>query len=465
MHVRTFCRVEIHSSLAGPISFMGLEIYFALSYIVNNISPTHASSYSSDIMDRRQFLTSMALAPIAAHAATSSQVLSTLAGLPKYSASMWTYLWDIVDEGYEKVFRDLSENGLTAISLATAYHAGRFLEPHNPKRKVVFLEDGTVYFNPKQQLYGKLHPKVNSLVRAGHNLERVRKVADKWGMKTKAWVVCCHNTPMGTDHPEVASEDAFGDKLYHNLCPSTRDVRKYLRTLIADIAAHGVETIELEALQFQGFAHGFHHEREGIELTQAARMLLGFCFCPSCLTSAKLAGVDLISLRVFAKEKLERYFGDPSKGVADLSGVDALPSALIEPFLEWRKSVVQSLLAELMTVAGHTKLRQLVNIDPLARKMVSVDAAASAKTAGGLLALGYVKDGLSLREPLKVLQTLVGEAEITLGLQLGLPESGGKKEFLEKMSVAKEIGIKSFNFYNYGLVPLDNLKWIKEAVI
>ena len=130
-----------------------------------------------------------------------------------------------------------------------------------------------------------------------------------------------------------------------------------------------------------------------------------------------------------------------------------------------RKSVVQSLLAELMTVAGHTKLRQLVNIDPLARKMVSVDAAASAKTAGGLLALGYVKDGLSLREPLKVLQTLVGEAEITLGLQLGLPESGGKKEFLEKMSVAKEIGIKSFNFYNYGFVPLDNLKWIKEAVI
>jgi hypothetical protein len=356
---------------------------------------------------------------------------------------MWTYLWDIVDEGYEQVFSNLAQNGLTAISLATAYHAGKFLEPHNPKRKVVFLEDGTVYFNPKQELYGKLHPKVNSLVQAGHSLDTVRKVADKWGMKTRAWVVCCHNTPMGIDHPEAASEDAFGDKLYHNLCPSNPDVRKYLRTLIADIATRGVETIELEALQFQGYAHGFHHEREGIELTQAARMLFGFCFCPSCLTSAKLAGVDLVSLRAFTKQKLESYFRDPTKGVVDLSTVDTLPSELIEPFLEWRKSVVKSLLAELMTVAGHAKLRQLIYIDQLSRKMASVDAAASAQTAGGLLALGYVKDGLSLREPLKALQSLVGDAEITLGLQLGLPESGGKKEFLEKMSVAKEIGIRA----------------------
>jgi hypothetical protein len=169
-------------------------------------------------------------------------------------------------------------------------------------------------------------------------------------------------------------------------------------------------------------------------------------------------------LRAFTQQKLESYFRDPSEGVAELSNVETLPSELIEPFFRWRKSVVQSLLEELMAVAGHAKLRQLINVEPLARKMVSVDAAASAKAAGGVLALGYVKDGLSLREPLKAFQSLVGDSEITLGLQLGLPESGGKKEFLEKMSVAKEIGIKSFNFYNYGFVPLDNLKWIKEAV-
>jgi hypothetical protein len=376
---------------------------------------------------------------------------------------MWTYLWDIVDEGYDQVFRNLADNGLSSISLATAYHAGKFLEPHNPKRKVVFPEDGTVYFNPRQGLYGKLHPKLNSLVLSGHGLEQVQKTADKWGMKTRAWVVCCHNTPMGTSHPDVTSENAFGDRLYHNLCPSNQDVRRYLRTLISDIASHGVETIELEALQFLGYAHGFHHEREGISLTQAAGALLGLCFCPSCLKSAKQAGVDLAQLRRFVTQKLESYFRDPIGGVADLSGVDALPSELMEPFLEWRKSVVQSLLSDLLSVAGHTKLRQILTADPVAQKIAGVDSAASAKIAGGVLALGYVKDGLSLRELLKGLRSRVHDDEITLGLQLGLPESGGRKEFLEKMSVAKENGIQSFNFYNYGFVPLDNLKWIKEA--
>ncbi len=415
-------------------------------------------------MDRRKFLASMTIAPVAAMAASRTQLLSTLAGLPGYSASMWTYLWDIVDEGYEQVFKNLTGNGLTSISLATAYHAGKFLEPHNPKRKVVFLEDGTVYFNPNQRLYGRLHPRINSLVSAGHGLERVQKFADRWGMKTRAWVVCCHNTPMGTHFPDITSEDAFGDRLYHNLCPSNPDVRKYLRALIADIASHRVETIELEALQFQGYAHGFHHEREGIELTPAVKMLLGFCFCPACLASAKSAQVDLVSLRQFTKTKLESYFADPTRGGAVLSSIDSLPSDLVAPFLEWRKSVVLSLLADLVSVAGHTKVRQLVNVDPLSRRMVSVDVAGSARTMGGVLALGYVRDGVSLREPLKALQSLVGDAEITLGLQLGLPESGGKKEFLDKMSVAKEIGIQSFNFYNYGFVPLENLKWIREAV-
>lgn len=416
-------------------------------------------------MDRRRFLGSLALAQFAALGTSHTRLLGSLAGFANNSASMWTYLWDIVDEGYDQVFRNLKENGLTAISLATAYHAGKFLEPHNPKRKVVFPEDGTVYFNPKHELYGKLRPRVNSLVRSGHSLESVRRVANKWGMTMRAWVVCCHNTPLGTNHPDIACENAFGDKLYHNLCPSNPDVRKYLRTLIADIASRGVETIELEALQFQGYAHGFHHEREGIELTQAARMLLGFCFCPSCLLRAKLSRVDLVSLRSFAKQKLESYFSDPVKGIADLASMDTLPSEVIEPFLEWRKSVVQSLLSDLMTVAGRAKLRQMVNVDPLARKMVSVDAGASAKMAGGVLALGYVRDGISLREPLSALRLLVGDAEITLGLQLGLPESGGRKEFLEKMSAAKEMGLNSFNFYNYGFVPLDNLRWIKEALI
>jgi hypothetical protein len=109
------------------------------------------------------------------------------------------------------------------------------------------------------------------------------------------------------------------------------------------------------------------------------------------------------------------------------------------------------------------ELRQMMSVDPLARRLVSVDPATSAKVLGGILALGYVRDGVALREPLKVLQTAIGAAKITLGLQVGLPESGGKKEFLSKMSTAAALGVNSFNFYNYGFIPTQNLTWIKEA--
>lgn len=420
-------------------------------------------------MDRRSFLSSIALLPLVSLAAKpyglSLPFKGTSTPTTDLSASMWIYLWDLVDEGYEPVLRKLTENRLTGISMATAYHAGKFLEPHNPKRKVVFLEDGTVYFKPDPKKYGRMRPRLNSLVKAGHGLETAKKFADEMGLTTRAWVVCCHNTPLGTQYPDIACEDAFGDKLYHNLCPSNEDVRRYIRGLVADIASHGVDAIELEALQFQGYAHGYHHEREGIELNVAARFLLGLCFCPSCLKRARAAHLDLTPVQTFTKQTLEKWFSDPAGAAEIYPTIDKLPSDLFGPMLEWRKSVITSFLEEVKEGARSTRLRQLVSIDPLAQRIVSVDPVASAKTTGGLLVLGYVRDGTALRKPMETLQTAVGSAGITLGLQVGLPESGGKKEFLDKMSTARTLGIASFNFYNYGFIPSQNLQWINEALV
>ena len=420
------------------------------------------------LMNRRSFLSSMALLPLATLAARQHSLsfpFKEFSRSQSVSGSMWIYLWDLVDEGYEPVLRKLSEGRLTGISMATAYHAGKFLEPHNPKRKVVFLEDGTVYFKPNPRIYGRIRPRLNSLVKAGHGLETAKKFADKLGLTTRAWVVCCHNTPLGTQYPDIACEDAFGDKLYHNLCPSNDDVRRYIHSLVTDIASHGVDAIELEALQFQGYTHGYHHEREGIELNITAKFLLGLCFCPSCTKRARAAHLDLTSVRNFTKRTLEQWFSDPAGTSAIYPTIDKLPSDLYGPMFDWRKSVITSFLEELKDGAGPTRLRQLVSIDPLAQQIVGVDPLASAKIAGGLLALGYVKDGAALREPMESLQATVGAASITLGLQVGLPESGGKKEFLDKMTTARGLGLTSFNFYNYGLIPLENLQWINEALV
>ena len=63
--------------------------------------------------------------------------------------SMWTYAWDLLDIGYDAALGEIRDRaGANSVSLATSYHAGRFVQPRSPKRKVYFPEDGTIYFHP-----------------------------------------------------------------------------------------------------------------------------------------------------------------------------------------------------------------------------------------------------------------------------------------------------------------------------
>jgi hypothetical protein len=385
-------------------------------------------------------------------------------GTDKLQASMWIYLWDLVDEGYDVVLDRLRAHGLTSISLAAAYHAGKFLSPHNPHQKVVFPEDGRIYFHPNPNLYGRITPLVSTLVREGHGLEDVRRAAERHDLETRAWVVCCHNTPLGTMYPDCTVVDAFGDHLVHSLCPCHPEVRHYLKALIADVASTGVGVIELEALQFQGYAHGYHHEREGIQLTVPMRFLLGLCFCPSCEKRAAGQHVDFHGVRDFTRRTLEELFASPARLTERFVSIEDLPADLFRPFRLWRESEVDELLGECVARVPKTRLRPMASVDPLARTMVGVDPQRLAKTAGNILLLGYVQDGAALRSALEPMLPSLPKGKVTVGFQVGLPESGGKSAFLDRLAAARALGMQSFNFYNYGFIPLENLEWIREGL-
>jgi hypothetical protein len=379
---------------------------------------------------------------------------------------MWLYLWDLVDEGYGLVLTRLKDHGLTSVSLATSYHAGRFLAPHNPARKVVFLEDGTVYFKAANHLYGRITPIENSLVKEGHGLQRLRKAADEAGMETRAWVVCCHNTALGTRHQDCIVQNAFGDRMLHSLCPANRHVRSYLRTLVRDVAATGVSRVELEAFAFPDYGHGFHHERDGIPLTDAVRLLLSLCFCPACIEQATAAGVAAESLRTSIRQMLERYFSAPDGDPGPLTSIEALTTDTLSTFLQWRISCITELVQELVSAPYPlgTMIRPIVSLDPSARRAAGVDIASIAGVTGGVLVPGYVRDGERLRGLLRTLLPELQGSEVTVGLQVGLPESGGREEFLGRLFAAREAGITSFNFYNYGLISLDRLEWVRDGL-
>jgi hypothetical protein len=307
-------------------------------------------------------------------------------------------------------------------------------------------------------------PILNSYVKEGHHVESVRKAAEREGLGLNAWVVACHNTPLGTTYPSIACVNAFGDPMPHNLCPSSADLRHYLKAVVRDLSDQGVHRIELEAMQFQGFTHGVHHEREGIALTPAYKFLLGLCFCRSCFERSK-GTVDLVPVQRYTRKSLEDLFADPPSAPS-LTMLADLPQDLFEPLMQWRKNVVVSLAEELQSVvaASSTVLRPLVSFDQGAREMVGMDVSRVAAITGGVLMPGYVKDGPALRAPLTAVQELANGKQVIVGFQVGLPESGGKAEFLSRMIAAREMGIQDFNFYNYGFIPLENLQWIGEGL-
>jgi hypothetical protein len=217
-------------------------------------------------------------------------------------------------------------------------------------------------------------------------------------------------------------------------------------------------------MQFQGYHHGNHHERTGIDLTSAHAFLLGLCFCRSCFDRSK-GTVDLVPIQRYVRTTLETAFAEPEE-TRNLRTLDDLPAELFKPFLDWREEVVASLATELQGAVSGTSaiLRPLVSFVGSARRMVGMDVKRMAEITGGVLMPGYVEDGEALKQPLSEVQELAGKNEVIVGFQVGLPESGGKEPFLSCMKSAIEMGVRDFNFYNYGLIHLKNLAWIREAV-
>ena len=146
--------------------------------------------------------------------------------------SIWTYAWDLLDIGYDAALGEIRDRaGANSVSLATSYHAGRFVQPRSPKRKVYFPEDGTIYFHPTPARWEglKIQPKVAEvIVKGGDVLRELVRRRDAGGLKVCCWTVCLHNTRLGMLHPEAVTLNAFGDPNYYNLCPSNPDARAYV---------------------------------------------------------------------------------------------------------------------------------------------------------------------------------------------------------------------------------------------
>ena len=262
---------------------------------------------------------------------------------------MYAYAWDLVDEGVETAVGRMRDCGINTVTLAASYHAGKFLRPHAPERRVYFPEDGTVYFRPRLDRYGAIKPIPSKLV--GERDMFAELAADAPDMDRVAWTVCLHNTALGMRYPEFTARNCYGDSYPYSLCPAYDDVRQFVVTLCADMAErYELSGLALETPGFLPFDHGFHHEFFLVPLNRWAKWLLGLCFSEGTIAAAEAHGIDAERMRWQACAALDGFFAQPEPVPDDVAAEWWIADLVGDPewaaFLSWRCQLVADLVSE-----------------------------------------------------------------------------------------------------------------------
>jgi hypothetical protein len=394
---------------------------------------------------------------------------------------IWAYPWDFLDEGADSALGRIADAGLNGMSVAAAYHSVRALCPHNPNRAVVHGEGGVVYFKPEPSFFkGKRLRPVESALLAdneqavspranGDPLSIVCEAAARRGLKVHAWTVLHHNTRLGTAFPDCTIENAFGDRYPFGLCPANPDVRAYTLGLIRSLAQReDLDTIELESLGYMGMDHTGHHSK-GTALAPLQRFLLSICFCAHCAGYMTAQDVDVAQARQDVRENLLAYFSGSREGGGDTPEelAKALGAERAAGILAAREEAVFSLLAEIrQVVRAPQKLSVMITPSRLATgAQVSGGVARAAKRTDRLLHQAFSTDAAPIRKAVAEVAAQADGTPVFAGLQAIAPFVRSSEEMVERVRAARSGGAEGAQFYHYGLMPLENLEWIRRALV
>jgi hypothetical protein len=407
--------------------------------------------------------------PDAARALTSRPICENAPrGAMTYRA-IYTYPWDLADEGVEAVVREVERLGLDTITIAGSYHAGKFLRPHGLRSRVLFPEDGTVYFRPDPARYGTIAPIVSSLAR---DRDILRETAST-RMPVNVWLVLLHNTRLGERHPDSTVANAFGDRYVYSLCPSAPEVREYAVTLCRDVADnYPVTGLSLETPGFLPYAHGYHHEFAMVKPNRWLDSRLGLCFCDHCVAGATAAGIDARRLRETMAREVDEYLAGSVDFPDDMAEAfwlsDVATDGELSRFLTWRCGVVTSLVREIRAAVRTDAT--LAIIPSVARPTATAwyegtDLRALAETAGIIEACFYESSADRIRADLADVQRRVGKKSVLRGIiRPGFPDLQRPDEVIAAARALRDAGVSGIAFYNYGHLRRHALATIADAI-
>ncbi|MET7402048.1 hypothetical protein ABZS66_52055 [Dactylosporangium sp. NPDC005572] len=203
------------------------------------------------------------------------------------------YCWDVL--GDPAFAGRAAALGLDSVTLAAAYHSVRAATPLHPRHQVVDARYAALYRPVRASVWHgrRLRPLAPDWLDDPDPFRTAAAALSAQGLPVTAWVVLTHNTRLGTEHPDVAVANCFGDRYPYALCPSWEEVRDYAALLAAE-AVHDVplSAVSLESCGQLGVVHAGHHDKTADPWDPLARRWLSVCCCPACRRAWSSAGAD-----------------------------------------------------------------------------------------------------------------------------------------------------------------------------
>ncbi|WP_417423763.1 hypothetical protein [Hoeflea sp.] len=384
--------------------------------------------------------------------------------------AIYTYAWDLAETGVKAAADEFRGLGLDTVTMAGSYHAGKFMRPHGKAGKVLFPEDGTVYFNADPSRYGAIKPVANSML---GERDMLGELVEQSGMAVNVWLVLLHNTRLGMANPQSVVRNAFGDPYYYNLCPSAPEARAYAIGLARDVTeSYPVSGLSMESPGFAPYAHGFHHEFALMKSNPWLENMLGLCFCDHCVSGAEKAGIDARRFKAEVAGDIEAYLDSDIDYPADMAEAfwraDVATNGDLRRYLDFRNGVVTSLVAEIR--AAVRKDATVAVIPSVARPTAGAwyegsDLHALAQTTGIVEACFYEPSAERIRADLfDIRRRLKGTGTLRGILRPSHPDISNRAEFIAAVEALREGGVEELAFYNWGHLRRANLGWIGDVL-
>ncbi len=376
--------------------------------------------------------------------------------------TMWTYPWDVIDEGVDRVIGFLKEEvGLDAISLATVYHTYDQLRTHIPGKKLFSGCEDAIYFQPQRALYQgtKIKPHVHPLADDSDPVRVIAAACRARGLDLISWTVPLHNHYMAKQHPDCALLGAFGDRYPGCLCPANPEVREYVLGLSLDLASNrDVQMIEYESLHYMGFGMFRNHAKVGVELGAVGSLLMSLCFCAECAQRAEARGVDAEELKSQVKKWLLDLFeaGPSERSVQEFVAAEPL----VNEYLKMRADVVTSLAA-----AVKEAVKMPVSFLYMGNYYNNgIDRKPIEQIVDRVNVLCY--SGSPEEASHRAQETLAGMDDPSMlicGLN-GHQPIDSAEQMRAIIAAVYKAGARRFSYYNYGMISRRNFRWIAEAI-